>query len=259
MNIKSMKAILLTFIFLIASTLLLATETKLIVRAKAKDAKFIGSSIGGAYVIIKNQMTGEILAQGRTEGSTGNTDLIMREPWERYNDISDEETAKFLATLDIEEPVFVVIDVYSPINKKQAEVNASTGLWLIPGKHILGDGIVLEIPGFIIEGLKPRTHQVISLEDIKGEPFKLQANIVMMCGCPISEGGLWDANNIGVNAMIKRNGAMIGEVPLTVLGRNLFEGSMNIEEAGQYEVTIYAYQEATGNTGVDKINFIVKE
>ena len=53
-----------------------ATETKLMVRAKAKDAKFVGSSIGGAHVIVRNTVNGEILAEGNTTGSTGNTDLI---------------------------------------------------------------------------------------------------------------------------------------------------------------------------------------
>ena len=71
-----MKQTLTTFLALFIGTFLFATETHIIVRAKAKDAKFIGSSLGGAYVIIKNKMTGEILAKGKTQGSTGNTDLI---------------------------------------------------------------------------------------------------------------------------------------------------------------------------------------
>ncbi|MFT5169185.1 MAG: hypothetical protein ACI8P3_004433, partial [Saprospiraceae bacterium] len=40
-----------------------ATETKIIIRAKAKDAKFIGSSLGGAYVIIRNKVNQQILAE----------------------------------------------------------------------------------------------------------------------------------------------------------------------------------------------------
>jgi hypothetical protein len=246
-------------LFLLLSNLSYGIETNVIIRAKAKDAKFIGSSLGGAYVIVKNKMTGEIMAQGKTEGSTGNTTLIMKTAWERGVAISDDKTAKFMATVDIDEPTFVKIEVYSPINNKQARVEASTELWLIPGKHILGDGVVVEISGFIIDILEPRTHHYISLESVKDKPFKIKANMVMMCGCTISKGGLWDSDKIEVKAIIKRNGAAYKEIPLGLVSTNLFEGDFSMQEAGQYEVVVYAYDEASGNTGVDKVNYIIRD
>lgn len=252
-----MKYLLSFFLLLFLNTFSYSTETQIVVRAKAKDAKFIGSSLGGAYVIIKNKMTDEILAQGKTEGSTGNTDLIMRKPKERGMSISDENTAKFLATLDIDEPVFVTIEIYSPINNKQARVNASTELWLIPGKHILGDGIVIEIPGFIIDILEPRTHHYISLDSVKDKAFKIKANIVMMCGCTINKNGLWDSEKMEVKAIIKLNGEPHHEIPLQFISTNLFEAAFNIEQDGQYEVIVYAYDNSSGNTGVDKVNYII--
>ena len=88
-----------------------ATETKVMVRAKAKDAKFVGSSIGGAHVIIRNAVNGQILAEGTTQGSTGNTDVIMKSAKERYTQLSDDKTAGFLAVLDIDEPTFVRIEM----------------------------------------------------------------------------------------------------------------------------------------------------
>src|SRR4030067_1450181 len=51
--------------------------TKGIVRVTSKDSKVIGSGVGGALVRIKNLKTGEILAQGKQEGGTGDTDRIM--------------------------------------------------------------------------------------------------------------------------------------------------------------------------------------
>lgn len=244
-------------LLLIISNFCYGIETKVTVRAKAKDAKFIGSSIGGAYIIIRNKLTNEILAQGKTEGSTGNTDLIMKTPLERGKSICDENTSKFLATVDIDEPTFVVIEVVSPINKKQATVNVKTELWLIPGKHILGDGIIIEIPGFIIDILEPHTHKYISLTSVKDKPFKLRANIVMMCGCGISKGGLWDANKIEVKAIIKKDGKKLTEVSLQSVSTNLFEGEFSLTESGQYEATIYVFDENTGNTGVDKVNYVI--
>ena len=251
---------LLSFLLLVLISLYAkATETKVIVRVKAKDAKFIGSSLGGAYVVIRNKSNQQILAEGKTSGSTGNTSLIMREPKTRGGSITDERTAKFLATLDIDEPMFVSIEVTSPFNNKQAQAKVSTELWLIPGKDILGDGIILEVPGFIIDILKPRTHHYIPLSSVKGKSFKIQANIVMMCGCTISKGGLWNGDQIEVKGILKKDGATFREVPLSIISENLFEGEVVLDSAGQYELIIYAYDPASGNTGVDKVNYILSE
>ena len=252
------KNIFLTLLILCSLTSM-ATQTKIIVRAKAKDAKFVGSSLGGAYVIIRNKTNNRILAEGKTSGSTGNTDLVMKIPIERGNSISDEQTAKFLASIDIDEPTFIRIEVISPFNNKQAQAEVSTELWLIPGKDILGDGIILEIPGFIIDILKPRTHHYISLSSIKNKPFEIKANIVMMCGCAINKGGIWDSENIEVKAILKKNGMHVKDIVMSFTETNLFEGNINLTSAGQYELIVYAYNVKSGNTGVDKVNYVIYE
>jgi len=252
------KNIFLTLLILCSLTSM-ATETKIIVRAKAKDAKFVGSSLGGAYVIIRNKTNNRILAEGKTSGSTGNTDIVMKIPIERGNSISDEQTAKFLASIDIDEPTFIRIEVISPFNNKQAQAKVSTELWLIPGKDILGDGIILEIPGFIIDILKPRTHHYISLSSIKNKPFEIKANIVMMCGCTINKGGIWDSENIEVKAILKKNGMHVKDIEMSFTETNLFEGNINLTSAGQYELIVYAYNAKSGNTGVDKVNYVIYE
>lgn len=254
-----MKKSIFTLIFTLFFTQLFATETQVIVRAKAKDAKFIGSSIGGAYVIIRNALTDAILAEGKTMGSTGNTNLIMTEAHERGKALTDDNTAKFLARIELDEPTFVRIEVMAPLNKKQARVNASTELWLIPGKHILGDGVILEIPGFIIDILAPRTHRFINLSKLENNTLKIEANMVMMCGCTISSGGLWDANKIEVKAMINVNGKPWKEIELKSQQANLVEADVQLTQTGTYEIIVYAYDAKTGNTGVDKVNVVVNE
>ena len=57
--------------------------TKVIVRVVSKDAKVVGSGVGGAFVRIKNLETGEVLAQGKQDGGTGETDRIMVQPRRR--------------------------------------------------------------------------------------------------------------------------------------------------------------------------------
>jgi hypothetical protein len=235
-----------------------ATETKLMVRAKAKDAKFVGSSIGGARVIVRNTVNGKILAEGNTTGSTGNTDLIMKSAHERYTQLSDDKTAGFLAIVDIAKPTFVRVEVLSPINKKNAQIQASTELWLIPGKDILGDGVVVEIPGFVVDILKPNTHQYIALESLTESGLSIEANIVMMCGCPIQKDGIWDSNLMEVKAIVHKDGEAFGEISLVNPSQNTFTGTLDISEAGYYQITVYAYNSTTGNTGVDTINYVVR-
>ncbi len=236
-----------------------ATETKLMVRAKAKDAKFIGTSIGGAYVVVKNKANGSILAEGTTTGSTGNTNTIMKEAHQRFRPLADDKTAGFLAVLDLDAPLLIAIEVIAPFNQRQAQVQVSTEIWVIPGKHIMGDGIVLEIPGMVIDILAPRTHQFISKEQLQHSIVGIEANIVMMCGCTISKGGLWNSEDIEVKVLVSQKGQIIKEQELEWAENNLFRGDLSLEEVGTYELVVYAYNEKTGNTGVDKVNFILNK
>ena len=100
-----MKSFVISFFFIICCWSAQSQETKVIVRAKAKDAKFIGSSIGGAYVAIKDAQNGRILAEGLTSGGTGNTNKIMKSAHERHVALSDANTAKFETSLSLEKPV----------------------------------------------------------------------------------------------------------------------------------------------------------
>lgn len=240
--------------FLFAPVSLSAQETTVMVRVHSKDAKFIGSSIGGARILVKDESTGEILAEGVTRGSTGDTEKIMEQPRKRGDQLSDDDTAGFLARLDITEPVFVTVEALAPVNKKQAAVRSSTQLWVIPGKNIDGDGVVLEVPGFVIDILSPQTHERIQQE----EEIEIRANVVMMCGCPVTPGGMWNANEYEVTALIKEEGGEPVEVQLEPLQKpSTFAGAISLSP-GNYEITVYAFDPKTGNTGLDRTNILVQ-
>lgn len=229
-------------------------ETQVMVRAKAKDAKFIGSSIGGARIVIKNAQTDEIIAQGNIEGTTGNTTTIMETPHQRRTRISDDDTGGFLARIDLDKPTFVTVEAYAPKNAASAVIKASTQLWLIPGKDILGDGIVLEIPGFIIDILTPQRHKTYRAD----KPIELKTNITMTCGCPIAKDSIWDANDYEVKAVLYKDGQQVEEKELTVKEiSSTFLETVSLSP-GMYELLVYAYDPVTGNTGVDQTNFIVQ-
>ncbi|RZM28696.1 MAG: hypothetical protein EOO88_07915 [Pedobacter sp.] len=247
------------FALMISAQLFAQKHTQLLIRAQAKDAKFIGTGIGGALVIVRDHLTREILSKGLTSGSSGNTEVIMNQAKKRGQTITDSTTAKFIADLKIDEPTFVDIEVIAPLNRKNATVNASTQLWVIPGKNILGEGIVLEIPGFIVDILAPNTHQQIKQATLKDGVLDFKASVTMSCGCPITSGGIWNADKISVQAIVKKEGIKAQELTLGFTGQtNLFAGKLNIKDKGNYEILVFAYDEKTGNTGVDKINFVIQ-
>jgi hypothetical protein len=164
---KKLVLVILLSLFIIPEAVLgQAQETKLVVRAKAKDAKFIGSSMGGAFVVVKHAETGEILAKGKTAGSTGDTQQIMNTPKTRDLQLSTQGAAKFETTLQLDEPTFVTIEATAPYAQAQSHVTSSTQLWMIPGKDITGDGVLLEIPGFAVDVLSPQAHEVTSQKKI---------------------------------------------------------------------------------------------
>lgn len=234
-----------------------AVPTKIVVRAKAKDAKFIGTSMGGAFVVIKDVETGELLAKGSTVGSTGNTNRIMIDPVKRGTQLSDDATAKFDLNIDIDEPRLVTVEVHAPYSQRQSMIKSSTQLWLIPGKHIAGDGIIIEVPGFVIDVTAPQSPDGMKLSEGKVS-VAVKATITTMCGCLITPAGMWDANRYDVAATVKLDGKVIGNVPLKYAGKpSYFEGTLDLTKTGLYELDVYAYDPVSGNTGLDRTTFTV--
>lgn len=233
-----------------------AKPTDITVRVISKDGKFVGTSMGGVLITIRDADTGELLAKGETKGDTGDTKRIMAAERKRGEALSSEGAAKFAVTLDINEPRLIEIAAYGPLAQRQSANRVSATQWIIPGKHIsAGDGFLLQLPGFVVDVLDPPTHIKLS-----GTPqtVKLRANVTMMCGCTIEPGGLWDAGKFEVKALLKRNGEAAGELPLEYAGTiSQFAGNWDIKQPGTYQASVYAYDPANGNTGMDNVTFVV--
>jgi len=256
-----MRAVILLFVMLAAylnPAVASAEPTEIAVRVLGKDSKFVGSSMGGAQVILRDSHTGEILAQGITEGSTGDTKQIMG-PQENSRAIrSSEGAAKFVATIDIDKPRLIEVEAYGPLAQPQAAHKVTSTQWVVPGKDVSGgDGWVLELPGYVVDVLDPPAHVKLSPETSQVD---LKANVALMCGCPITPDGLWDANALEVTALIKRNGEKLPPLDLAFAGEtSQFAASVPVDGAGVYEVTVYAHNPQNGNTGLDRTTFIVAD
>jgi hypothetical protein len=198
--------------------------TRVMVRVLSRDAKLIGSGVGGAKVTIVNVATGEILAEGVHEGGSGSTGLIMSTPQARGATIYDTEgAAGFVAELRLSEPTVVNISAIGPLGFPQATRAATKQMLLVPGQDVLGDGVILELHGFIVEILAP-----LPLEPV-GDEVEVTARVRMMCGCPIEPGGLWNADAKTIVAHLRADGRAVAQVALRYAGEpNLFRGVLPV-------------------------------
>jgi hypothetical protein len=219
---------------------------------------FIGTSMGGANIIIRDVESGAILAEGRTHGDTGSPATVIQEPRTRGERLSDSSTAKFETHLNLSEPTLVSIEAWAPSTQRQSRIKASTQLWLLPGKDVDGDGVILEIPGFAVNILSPQPAERVQLSNLRSVPITL--NVVMMCGCPVTPGGIWDANQFEVAGIVKHNGIPVDTVSFVYGGKpSTFQGNLELHGPGSYEIQTYAFDPQTGNAGVDSVVFKVRE
>ena len=151
--------------------------TKVIVRVVSKDAKVVGSGVGGASVRIKNLETGEILAQGKQEGGTGETDRIMVQPRKRGEVLFGTPDAAFYqAEIPLDKPTQVEIFAEAPLAYPHALQKGAKTITLIPGRHILGEGLIIELSVLIVNILSPSPKESLK----RGETVLVRAEIRML-------------------------------------------------------------------------------
>ena len=250
-----MKFLYLLFAGLVSAPLW-AEPTEIDVRVLAKDAKFVGSGMGGMAVRIRSVQTSEILSEGVIQGGTGDTNRIMKKTWKRGKPLTTEGTAHYHASIDIDQPTLVEVSVRGPLGYPHASQVMSLTHWLIPGKHVTGgDALRLELPGFVVTAdVSPS-----ELSASSGEAITINARVTMMCGCPITPNGLWDANDYEIAAWVYRDGERIAEAPLAYAGEaSEFSTQWQPQAPGYYEILVYGFDETNGNTGVDQAGVLVQ-
>ncbi len=225
-----------------------AQATTLLVRVTSHDAKIIGSGVGGARVTIRDFRTGAVLAEGIQEGSTGNTSAIMVTPRERGATVYDTDgAAGYLATLQLSQPTMIEITAEGPLGTPHAIQKASKTMLVVPGRDVLGEGIIIELLGFTVELQSP----AVGASLVAGTPFTVTASVTMLCGCPTEPGGLWDADRFDVMVRVLDGGKEIATHPLTYAGtRSTFATELTLSQTGRLELQVLALDDDKGNFGM---------
>ena len=236
-----------------------AVATRVVVHVVAHDAKVIGSHVGGVRVTVLDATSGDTLAAGLQSGGTGDTKLIMRDARVRGRPVFGAPgTASFSASLDLSGPTRVRIVAEGPLAIPDALQRASTTLVLFPGEDVTGDGVVLELYGLAVtpelpgaaSGDASRAAAAARVPTMSGPTVTVRASVTMLCGCPITPGGLWDANGVHVRARLVRGGKVVAEAPLAYAGRaSTFEGRVSAPGPGDYRLVVLASEPARSNFG----------
>jgi len=226
----------------LAASAVAGTPTHVMVRAQSLDAKFIGNHTGGLQVTLSDARSGAVLAKGLISGGTGDTPRIMLAPHLRNAPLSDKDTAGFEAVLDLAQPTLVKVDAVGPMGRPASAISVSSTMWIIPGHDVLGDGWVLTFPGIVIE---PTTAPG------PDGAIKVNANVTMMCGCPITPAGTWDANDYRIDATVLDGDRTVAATPLAYAGQpSQFTGVLPKIRPGKYRLRLVAVNARTPNTGV---------
>lgn len=140
--------------------------TRVKIRVLSCDAKVIGSLVGGCRITMKHSINGEVLARGFHVGGSGDTASIMKRPRVRGENIYDTEgAAAYIAELPLTEPTPVEVIAEGPLAFPQAIQRASKTTWLFPGEDVSGDGLLLELHGFIVDIMTPESVDVFHSHD----------------------------------------------------------------------------------------------
>lgn len=116
-----------------------------------------------------------------------------------------------------------------------------------------GDGIVLELHGYVIDVLAPGDSAmtdgaVAGGVAPAGAPIPVRARVRMLCSCPTQPGGLWEVRE--VRARLARDGRRVAEIPLTYAGEaSTYAGTLPLAATGEYLLEVLAASPETATFG----------
>jgi hypothetical protein len=226
--------------------------TRVIVHVVTHDAKLIGSAVGGVRVRIRDATTGRELASALHLGPTGDTKRIMQDPRTRGDSLfAGREGARVEATLPLSVPTLVDIVAEGPLDYPDQLASTTKRLLLVPGRDVTGDGIVLEMHGYVLDVLAPDTTTAVP------GGSEVRARVRMLCSCPTEPTGLWRVDEL--TARLWQGSTIVGSVPLAYAGEaSTYRASLPRVPAGRYTLEIVAASPASATFGAVRRTITVR-
>jgi hypothetical protein len=233
--------------------------TTVLVRVVAHGAMVLGREVGGARVTITDVAGGHILATGLQQGDAGDQNQIMRTPHLMEEPIySSRSSAAFIATLLLETPTLVQISAEGPLAYPASLQKTTKTLLLIPGQHLMQDGIVLHLHGYLVQIEQPKPRAALIAKD----DVKLRASVRTLSGSLVRPHGDWDSRKIRIYGEV-----LIGDRITERLqmfydeGSRAFEAPFFVPPSKEVPdgitLRVIAMDLSTGNSGMDQVTYPV--
>ena len=228
--------------------------TNVVVRVVGNHAMALGDTVGGAEVTIRDAETGAVLASGLQTGSAGDLRSIMQTPREHSEQVySMKGAAAFAATLHLTKPTLVEIAGEGPLKFPHAKRRTSKTVLLYPGRHVTGDGIVLDLNGLLVQIEAPPKDRPLGI----GDTGTIHTRVNMLCDCVVEPFGNWDSRKMQLYGEMRIGDRVITKIDLFHQGpKGLFLGNYIIPRLlqGQERLTLRVVaSDAEGiNVGYDE-------
>ena len=233
--------------------------TTVLVRVVANGSMVLGKDVGGARVTITDVATKQILATGIQQGEAGDQNQIMRTPRlmeePRY---SSRPAAAFTTTLDLLQPTLVEVTAEGPLAYPASSQRASTTVWLIPGRDMTNDGIVLSLYGYIVQIEHPQLGAPLIAKD----DVILRASVRTLSGALVRPHGDWDSRKIHLYGELMIGARVLERLQLFYSGeRATFEAPFFVplpnDAPDGIALRVIAADSAGGNFGMSQAKYPV--
>ncbi|MBI2233881.1 MAG: hypothetical protein HYU57_02595 [Micavibrio aeruginosavorus] len=207
---------------LFAAPAMAQQETPITVMVQSSSGTPFATTLGNAQVTMRDKITGDTLASGVTDHG------------------------KLGLSLDLPRPTPVSITAMGPLAQQQGMVSATHDMLLIPGKdYSAGNGIVMTLPGVVVDLVTPTPGQVMTSDAEKD--VIMTAHVIGMDGKP-AEAGRYE-----VEATIYIGSVIAGKTPMTAGSTpGEFTAKARFPGAGTYIVAVTAFDAQTKEGGVDQ-------
>ncbi|MBX3327880.1 MAG: hypothetical protein U0223_21180 [Nitrospira sp.] len=233
--------------------------TTVLVRVVAQGAMVLGREVGGARITITDVTTGQILATGIQQGEAGDQNQIMRTPRMMEEPIySTRPSAAFTTTLHLQKPTLVEISAEGPLAYPAAIQKTRTTLLLIPGQDLIQDGVILHLYGYLVQIERPKPREAL----IARNDVKLHASVRTLSGSLVRPHGDWDSRKIRIYGEVLIDDRVVERLQLFYdEGSRTFEAPFFVPSLHEVPngiiLRVIATDLATGNTGMDQVNYPV--